>query len=78
MRTVTAAQDWINPKPERAFILVDSLDEWPYNRHILKQKEPTMLKMIGIAAVVYVGWITGIIQAAMILTAAGLTTIAGL
>jgi hypothetical protein len=37
-----------------------------------------MLKMIGIAAVVYVGWITGIIQAAMILTAAGLTTIAGL
>jgi hypothetical protein len=37
-----------------------------------------MLKMIGIAAVVYVGWITGIIQAAMILTAAGLTTVAGL
>ncbi len=37
-----------------------------------------MLKMIGIAAVIYVGWITGIIQAAMILTAAGLTTIAGL
>lgn len=37
-----------------------------------------MLKLIGIAAVVYVGWITGIIQAAMILTAAGLTTVAGL
>jgi hypothetical protein len=37
-----------------------------------------MLKMIGIAAVLYVGWITGIIQAALILTAAGLTTIAGL
>jgi hypothetical protein len=37
-----------------------------------------MLKLIGIAAVLYVGWITGIIQAAMILTAAGLTTIAGL
>ncbi len=37
-----------------------------------------MLKMIGIAAVVYVGWITGLIQAALLLTAAGLTTIAGL
>jgi hypothetical protein len=37
-----------------------------------------MLKLIGIAAVVYVGWITGIIQTALILTAAGLTTIAGL
>jgi hypothetical protein len=37
-----------------------------------------MFKLIGIAAVMYVGWITGIIQAALILTAAGLTTIAGL
>ena len=37
-----------------------------------------MFKLIGILAVVYVGWITGIIQAALILTAAGLTTIAGL
>lgn len=37
-----------------------------------------MLKLVGIAAVVYVGWITGIIQAALIITAAGLTTIAGL
>ena len=37
-----------------------------------------MLKLIGIAAVVYVGWITGIIQAALLITAAGLTTIAGL
>ena len=30
-----------------------------------------MLKLIGIAAVVYVGWITGIIQAALLITAAG-------
>jgi hypothetical protein len=37
-----------------------------------------MLKLIGIAAVLYVGWITGIIQAALIITAAGLTTVAGL
>lgn len=37
-----------------------------------------MLKLVGIAAVVYVGWITGIIQAALIITAAGLTTIAAL
>lgn len=37
-----------------------------------------MFKLIGIAAVLYVGWITGIIQAALILMAAGLTTVAGL
>ena len=37
-----------------------------------------MLKLIGIGAVLYVGWITGIIQAAMILTAAALTTVASL
>jgi hypothetical protein len=37
-----------------------------------------MFRLIGIAAVVYVGWITGIIQAALILMAAGLTTVAGL
>ena len=37
-----------------------------------------MLKLIGIEAVVYVGWITGIIQATLLITAAGLTTIAGL
>ena len=37
-----------------------------------------MLKLIGIAAVVYVGWVTGVIQAALIITASGLTTIAGL
>ena len=37
-----------------------------------------MFKLIGIAAVIYIGWVTGIIQAALILTASGLTTIAGL
>ena len=37
-----------------------------------------MLKIIGIAAVVYIGWVTGVIQAALIITAAGLSTIAGL
>ena len=37
-----------------------------------------MFKLIGIAAVLYVGWITGIIQAALILAAAGLTTVASL
>jgi hypothetical protein len=37
-----------------------------------------MFKLIGILAVVYLGWITGIIQAALIITAAGLTTVAGL
>ena len=37
-----------------------------------------MLKLVGIAAVVYVGWVTGIIQAALLITAAGLNTIAGL
>jgi hypothetical protein len=37
-----------------------------------------MFKLIGILAVAYLGWITGIIQAALIITAAGLTTIAGL
>jgi hypothetical protein len=37
-----------------------------------------MLQLIGIAAVVYLGWITGIIQAVLIFTAAALVTIAGL
>ena len=37
-----------------------------------------MLKLIGIAAVVYIGWVTGVIQAALIITAAGLSTIAAL
>jgi hypothetical protein len=35
-----------------------------------------MLKMIGLAAVVYVGWITGLIQATMMVTAFILTSIA--
>jgi hypothetical protein len=37
-----------------------------------------MFRLIGIAAVIYVGWITGIIQAGLILTAAALTSIAAL
>lgn len=37
-----------------------------------------MFRLIGIAAVVYVGWITGIIQTTLIFIAAGLTTVAGL
>jgi hypothetical protein len=37
-----------------------------------------MLRLIGIAAVIYLGWITGIIQATLILTAAALTSIATL
>jgi hypothetical protein len=37
-----------------------------------------MLKLIGIAVVVYLGWITGIIQATLLITAGLLTTIAGI
>jgi hypothetical protein len=37
-----------------------------------------MLKLIGFIAVVYVGWITGIIQAALLLTSALLVNIAAL
>lgn len=37
-----------------------------------------MFRFIGIVVVLYVGWTTGIIQATLILMAAGLTTIAGL
>jgi hypothetical protein len=37
-----------------------------------------MLRLIGIGAVLYVGWVTGVIQAALLITAAGLTTIAAL
>lgn len=37
-----------------------------------------MLKLIGIAAVVYVGWISGIIQAMLLITAGVLTTVAGI
>ena len=36
-----------------------------------------MFKLIGIAAVAYVGWVTGLIQATMLITAGLLTTIAG-
>lgn len=36
-----------------------------------------MLKIIGITAVVYLGWITGIIQAMLLITAGLLSTIAG-
>ena len=36
-----------------------------------------MLKLIGIVAVVYIGWITGLIQATFMITAGVLTTIAG-
>ena len=36
-----------------------------------------MLKLIGIVAVVYIGWITGIIQTVLLVTAGVLTTIAG-
>jgi hypothetical protein len=36
-----------------------------------------MLKLIGITAVVYLGWITGIIQAMLLITAGVLTTVAG-
>ena len=36
-----------------------------------------MLKLIGIVAVIYLGWITGLIQATLLITAALLTTIAG-
>ncbi len=37
-----------------------------------------MLKLIGIGAVVYVGWVTGLIQATLIIIAAALTTVASL
>ena len=37
-----------------------------------------MLKLIGIGALAYVGWITGFIQAALLFTAGILTTVAGL
>ena len=37
-----------------------------------------MLKLIGMAAVVYVGWISGIIQTLLILTAGMLTFVAGM
>ena len=36
-----------------------------------------MLKLIGIAVVVYVGWALGLIQAVMLVTAGLLTAVAG-
>jgi hypothetical protein len=36
-----------------------------------------MLQLIGFCAVVYLGWISGIIQAMLLITAGVLTTIAG-
>ena len=36
-----------------------------------------MLKLIGIAAVVYIGWAIGLIQTMLLVTAGVLTTIAG-
>ena len=36
-----------------------------------------MLKLIGIAAVVYIGWITGLIQATLMITAGVLIAVAG-
>ena len=36
-----------------------------------------MLKMIGIAAVVYLGWVSGLIQSVLLITAGLLTVIAG-
>lgn len=37
-----------------------------------------MLKLIGLITVVYLGWATGIIQTFLLLTAAALTTLAGI
>ena len=36
-----------------------------------------MLKLIGIAAVAYIGWAIGLIQTMLLVTAGVLTTIAG-
>jgi hypothetical protein len=36
-----------------------------------------MLQLIGFCAVVYLGWVSGIIQAMLLITAGFLTTIAG-
>lgn len=37
-----------------------------------------MLKLIGAAAVIYLGWVYGIIQTALLVTAGLLTTVAGI
>ena len=56
---------------------VDKDPIWQHNK-IIANKERMMLRLIGIGAVLYVGWVTGVIQAALLITAAGLTTIAAL
>jgi tetrahydromethanopterin S-methyltransferase subunit F len=55
---------------------VDRSSKRPYNTHIAT-KERTMLKLIGIIVVVYIGWAIGLIQAVLLVTAGLLTTIAG-
>ena len=40
-------------------------------------KERTMLKLIGIVVVAYLGWVTGVIQATLMVTAGVLIAIAG-
>jgi hypothetical protein len=55
---------------------VDRSSKRPYNTHIAT-KEPSMLKLIGIAAVVYVGWALGLIQATLMITAGVLIAVAG-
>ena len=37
-----------------------------------------MLKLIGIVAVIYVGWAIGLIQAVLLITAGMLTAVAGI
>jgi hypothetical protein len=37
-----------------------------------------MLKLIGIVAVVYIGWAIGLIQAVLLVTAGMLTAVAGI
>jgi hypothetical protein len=36
-----------------------------------------MLQLIGFCAVIYLGWVSGIIQAMLLITAGVLTTVAG-
>ena len=56
--------------------MVDILVKWRYNTHIAT-KERTMLKLIGIVVVAYLGWVTGVIQATLMITAGVLIAIAG-
>jgi hypothetical protein len=56
--------------------VVDRLSKRPYNTDI-DTKELTMLKMIGIVTVVYLGWVSGLIQSVLLITAGLLTVIAG-